>query len=122
MHRRFEPREHNFYRVTFDRNIRAGRFNNELSLASLEQWPLAAIDGVVLELEITDRFSDWIHILAQTFGLQRISVPKYVECTNVVERSRIGHSGSSPRIVLDCPLRITAQTGDLSRSDEGPDA
>jgi hypothetical protein len=108
----YESREHNSYRVTFDRNIRAGRFTGELSLANREQWPLAPIDGVVLELKFTDRFPNWMHALAQTFRLQRISVPKYVECMNVVESARIGKSRSSPRIVLDCPLRMTTQTGD----------
>jgi hypothetical protein len=108
----YEPHENNFYRVTFDRHIRAGRFTGTLSLANLEQWPLAPIDGVVLEMKFTDRFPSWMHTLVQVFDLQRISVPKYVECVNVVERSRIGKSGSSPRIVLDCPLRITAQTVD----------
>ncbi len=106
----YEPHEHSFYRVTFDRNIRAGRFTGELSLANLEQWPLAPIDGVVLELKFTDRFPSWMHSLTQIFELQRISVPKYVECMNVVERSKVSISGSSLRVVVDSPNRITAQT------------
>ena len=106
----YEPHEHNFCRVTLDRDIRAGSFTGALSLANLGHWPLAPIDGVVLELKFTDRFPSWMHTLAQIFDLQRISVPKYVECMNVVERSRIGKSGSSPRIALDCPLRFTAET------------
>ena len=108
----FEPPHHHFYRVTFDRNIRAGEFKRELSIANMSAWPRVPIDGVVLELKFTDLFPDWMHELAQIFNLQRISVPKYVECLNTIERAAARRRQSLPRILVDCPLRIVAQTGE----------
>ena len=100
----------NSQRVTFDRHLRAGHFTGELSAASLNDWPAAPVDGVVFEMKFTDRFPSWMEDVAQQFQLQRISVPKYVECINVVDEQRSRQWDTPRRIVLDTPLRVSEQT------------
>jgi hypothetical protein len=71
-------------RVTFDRELRAGPYTGSLDISQLERWKKPHLDGVVLELKFTDRPPDWMHDLAVDYDLQRISVPKYVECVNLL--------------------------------------
>lgn len=80
----YEPSGNNSVRVTFDRQIRAGRFNGKLSALEVESWPMIAVPGVVLELKFTDRFPNWMHELTQIFDLNRGSMPKYVECVTLL--------------------------------------
>ena len=104
----YEPADTNFYRVTFDRNIRAGQFNGTLTIADRDQWPLVPFQGVVFELKFTDRFPEWMGTLVETFDLQRISVPKYVECMNLVEISVARRHDTEQRIVVDRPPHLVA--------------
>jgi hypothetical protein len=53
-------------------------------VANLQGWARPDIGGVVLELKFTDRFPYWMQTLAETFNLQRTSVPKYVECATLL--------------------------------------
>jgi hypothetical protein len=80
----YEPASNNSTRVTFDRRIRAGRFNGQLSALDIQDWPLIEVAGVVLELKFTDRFPNWMHEMAQLFDLCRGSMPKYVECVSLI--------------------------------------
>ncbi len=80
----YEPPSSNTVRVTFDRDLRAGRFRGSLSVADLQRWARPDVGGVVLELKFTDRFPNWMHTLTETFNLQRTSVPKYVECVTLL--------------------------------------
>ncbi len=81
----YEPAGMNTVRVTFDRQLRAGRYTGTLSALDEGTWPMVEVAGVVLELKFTDRFPNWMHELTQIFDLRRGSMPKYVECV-----SRIG--------------------------------
>lgn len=85
----YEPPSSNIVRVTFDRELRAGRYRGSLSVRDLQRWAKPEIGGVVLELKFTDRFPHWMHTLVETFNLYRTSVPKYVECVTLVNN---GHS------------------------------
>jgi hypothetical protein len=80
----YEPRTSNVYRVTFDRDLRAGRYANSLNVPDLHSWARPKIGGIVLELKFTDRFPQWMEMLVETFNLNRISMPKYVECVTLI--------------------------------------
>ena len=82
----YEPPNNNVVRVTFDRQLRGCGYLGTFGLPPLERWCQPHIDGVILELKFTDRFPHWMHALAQHFDLERRSVPKYVECSSVVNR------------------------------------
>jgi hypothetical protein len=101
----YEPADNNFCRVTLDRQLRAGRFSGTFGLGSSNDWQPAPVDGVVLEFKFTDRFPRWMHDLAQQFNLQKISVPKYVECMNMMEQRSSRQRATALRIVVDRPLR-----------------
>jgi hypothetical protein len=81
----YEPPDNNAVRVTFDREIRAGRFAGTLSAVNVDEWPMIPVPGVVLELKFTDRFPNWMCELTQIFELQRGSMPKYVECMSLLQ-------------------------------------
>jgi hypothetical protein len=97
----YEPPDSNQYRVTFDRNLLAGSFRGRLSVADLRRWARPELDGVVLELKFNGRFPDWMGELVRLFNLQRISVPKYVECVTVIDGSPLRHLGrrAAPDII-----------------------
>lgn len=80
----YEPGDSNVYRVTFDRELRAGRFRHDLTITDWQTWARPEIGGVVLELKFTDRFPSWMELLVETFNLRRVSVPKYVECVTLL--------------------------------------
>lgn len=103
----YESIDDNSQRVTFDRHLRAGRFSGELSCLDFEKWPLAPLHGVVFEMKFTGRFPDWMHDLAQEFDLDRISVPKYVECINLLEERRANLNQTERRFMLDSPLHVS---------------
>ncbi|MCA9213720.1 MAG: polyphosphate polymerase domain-containing protein [Planctomycetales bacterium] len=80
----YERQGDNAVRVTFDRELRAGKFDGELSVADLEEWDKPPMGGVVLELKFTDRFPDWMLTLVQHFDLTRTGFAKYCKCVNSV--------------------------------------
>jgi hypothetical protein len=94
----------NAQRVTFDRELRAGKFTGRLTCENFETWPLIALGGVVFEMKFTDRFPLWMHDLAVMFELDRISVPKYVECINMVDMDRTQTLDLPRRFHLERPL------------------
>ncbi|MEX2187888.1 MAG: polyphosphate polymerase domain-containing protein [Pirellulales bacterium] len=102
----YEPPSDNRYRVTFDSELRAGEFHDHLGIDDLEQWEKPTIHGVVLELKFTDRRPDWMSDCVQRFSLKRISVPKYVECANLVDRQRASREGDDRRAFADQPVEI----------------
>jgi hypothetical protein len=81
----YEPPNNNIVRVTFDRQLRGGPFRGKFGLDDQDQWVAPKLGGVVLELKFTDRFPHWMHTLTETFNLNRISVPKYVECVSLID-------------------------------------
>jgi SPX domain protein involved in polyphosphate accumulation len=93
----YEPPDSNQYRVTFDRNLMAGSYRGQLSVADLLRWARPQIDGVVLELKFNGRFPDWMADLVRLFNLQRTSLPKYVECVTVIDGSPLRHLGRRAR-------------------------
>ncbi len=102
----YEPPSDNRYRVTFDTELRAGEFRDQLGIGGLDQWEQPTIDGVVVELKFTDRRPNWMSECVQRFSLKRISVPKYVECANVVDRQRAERDGNARRAFADQPVAI----------------
>jgi hypothetical protein len=74
----------NSVRVTFDRQLEGGVYvpGTELSIPTDSARP--KMEGVVLELKFTDRFPNWMELLAEDFNLQRTSVPKYVKCVDAL--------------------------------------
>lgn len=74
-------------RVTFDRQLVGAPYREGDRLAVTSKFHRAAIAGVILELKYQGRFPGWMGRLVQTFDLQRRSVPKYVECFDVLPRA-----------------------------------
>ena len=77
----------NHYRVTFDRHVRGSRYDPRVGLHLPERAKMARIPGVVLEMKYINEPADWMVDIAKRFHLERTSVPKYVECIDVVEPS-----------------------------------
>lgn len=93
----YEPPDSNLYRVTFDRRLLAGKYTGRLTVAGLEKWARPQVGGVVLELKFTDRFPSWMRDCVQFFNLDRIHMPKYVECMTVLDGSPLRHLGRRAR-------------------------
>jgi hypothetical protein len=102
----YEPPSDNRYRVTFDTELKAGAFRNQLGIGDLDQWSKPTIDGTVVELKFTDRRPNWMNECVQRFQLKRISVPKYVECVNMVDGERAAKLGGDRRMISDQPVAI----------------
>jgi SPX domain protein involved in polyphosphate accumulation len=102
----YEPPSDNRYRVTFDSELKAGEFHDRLGVGDLEQWSKPTIEGVVIELKFTDRRPNWMSECVQRFSLKRISVPKYVECVNLVDGQKATRNASDRRMVSDQPVAI----------------
>ena len=67
----------NSARLTIDRDVR-GQTRHEIAFTTAMEDPVYPFgDRCVLELKFTDRFPDWFHDLAQHFGLNQSSAPKY---------------------------------------------
>lgn len=105
----YESTEDNSQRVTFDRHLRAGAFHGTLSCQDFERWPRAPLQGVVFEMKFTGFYPNWMHQLAQEFDLDRISVPKYVECINLLDERRANEHQTERRFLLDSPLHVSQQ-------------
>jgi hypothetical protein len=65
-------------RVTLDRKIAGHRWYREAGLNLPEEKADIPEKGVVLELKYNGRAPRWMHDLVTSFGLQRLSFPKYV--------------------------------------------
>ncbi len=74
-------------RVTFDRSLEGGPYVPGTDLAIPKDTARPKLEGVVLELKFTDRFPNWMELLAEDFNLQRTSVPKYVQCVDALKRA-----------------------------------
>ena len=77
----------NHYRVTFDRLVRGSNYDPRVGLHLPERTKMARIPGVVLEMKYINKPADWMVQIARRFHLERTSVPKYVECIDVVDPS-----------------------------------
>lgn len=102
----YEPPLDNRYRVTFDTELKAGEYRDQLGIGDLDQWARPTINGVVVELKFTDRLPNWMNDCVRRFSLKRISVPKYVECANVIDRLRAERAGVGRRAFADQPVEI----------------
>jgi hypothetical protein len=67
-------------RLTFDRNVQSGRFDQSLQINKLDARFQPKVPGTILELKFTDRFPGWMRDLAQCFNLTRSPMAKYVAC------------------------------------------
>lgn len=89
----YESRGGNQYRVTFDRNVCGSDYNAGSGLIMPPRSRMTKIDGVVLEMKYIDRPASWMTDLSQRFGLTSQSVPKYVECVDVLQTTPWSNSG-----------------------------
>jgi hypothetical protein len=80
----FECDSNNQYRVTFDREVCGSPHVPGSGIVMPPRKKMSRIDGVVLELKFVNKPARWMTQLTKRFGLQPISVPKYVECVNVL--------------------------------------
>ena len=71
-------------RVTFDRKIAGHPYDPAAGLATPADTAVVAVNGVVLELKYNGRAPRWMHDLITSFGLQRLSFPKYVYAVNAL--------------------------------------
>jgi hypothetical protein len=71
-------------RVTFDREIAGRPYEPRAGLTVPEDEAMVKANGVVLELKYNGRAPRWIHDLITSFGLQRLSFPKYVYAMNAM--------------------------------------
>ena len=85
-------------RITLDRELVGGMYHagSELAIPTAGAHPY--VGGVVFEMKFTDRFPPWMHELAQTFNLQRTSVPKYCLCVEALNLARPGWVRKTSRI------------------------
>jgi hypothetical protein len=67
-------------RLTFDRDVQSGHFDEHLRINRLDDRFQPRVDGVILELKFTDRFPFWMHELVREFNLKRCPMAKYVTC------------------------------------------
>jgi hypothetical protein len=65
-------------RVTFDREIAGRSYDPRMGLTVPDDEAMVKVNGVVLELKYNGRQPRWMHDLVISFGLQRLSFPKYV--------------------------------------------
>jgi hypothetical protein len=65
-------------RVTFDRDIAGHHYDPRMGLTVPDDEATVKVNGVVLELKYNGRAPRWILDLIMSFGLQRLSFPKYV--------------------------------------------
>ena len=79
----------NRIRVTFDRELSAYRFEQRKGIQIASEAYPAEMNGVILEFKFTDRFPLWMREMAQLFGLQKRSVPKYVKCVKALRSANI---------------------------------
>lgn len=71
-------------RVTFDRQVVGHEYRPGQGLNILDDEAPVAEKGVVLELKYNGGIPYWMHDLISSFGLQRISYPKYVYCVDAL--------------------------------------
>ncbi len=89
----FECKSNNQYRVTFDRDVCGSPFSSGMGLVMPPRKMMSRIAGVVLELKFVNRPARWMTELTQRFGLEAISVPKYVECVDVLRPQHLSRFG-----------------------------
>lgn len=82
----FQSDDGNQYRVTFDREIQGRPYTPGHGLRMPEKAELSKIPGVVLEMKFTNTPAIWMTNIAQKHNLRPTSVPKYIECIDVVNR------------------------------------
>lgn len=80
------PGEHDFARVTFDRNLHGSPYSGSFDLPSEHKWQKPRLGSTILELKFTDTIPAWMRQLIQVFNLERCSVPKYVTCATGIDR------------------------------------
>jgi len=84
--------EGNHMRVTFDRQIVGGRYENNAFIRCPKNMYDADVRGVVLELKFNESFPRWMSDLIYAFDLQRCSVPKYIACGNAIGFADLGQA------------------------------
>jgi hypothetical protein len=97
----------NELRVTFDRGLRAGRYQVPDPIAPPASSERSPLNGVVLEIKFTDRFPRWMHDLILVFNLTRRPFAKYITCVQTMGeyQMRLALAGDG------CPARICAPPG-----------
>ena len=89
----YESSAGNQYRVTFDRNVFGSDYQPGNGLTMPPRSQMTNIGGVILEMKYVGRPASWMIDLSRRFGLKAQSVPKYVECVDVVVPTRLSTAG-----------------------------
>ena len=76
--------ESDLVRVTFDRQLNGCEFDRRTPLVPPPIGTMPNVGGVILEVKFTDRFPPWMQEMAESFNLQRRSVPKYNLCVKAM--------------------------------------
>jgi SPX domain protein involved in polyphosphate accumulation len=96
----YMSRHDNSARLTMDRDLHGANWAGDLHDLSGTHWRKPAIKGVILELKFTQRFPRWMAELVQRFEVQRVSVPKYVECVLAVREPQYAQVGRLGNMAL----------------------
>ena len=76
----------NSVRVTFDRDVIGGQYDEQLQVRPLADHLQPRINGTILELKFTDRFPAWMRELVLQHNLVRQQMAKYVSCAVALDR------------------------------------
>ena len=90
----YESRGGNQYRVTFDRNVRGSDYLIGSGLTIPPRSQMSKIEGVILEMKYLDHPASWMIDFSRRFGLKSQSVPKYVECVDVLKPTTWSNTGA----------------------------
>ena len=90
----------NSARLTLDRELCGAEWTDQFGELSGERWRPVPIEHVILELKFTQRFPLWMGELVRRLDLQRISMPKYVECISALREPRFSPAGRIGRLAV----------------------
>jgi hypothetical protein len=77
-------------RVTFDREIAGRPYDPRMGLTVPDDEAMVKVNGVVLELKYNGRKPGWMQDLIMSYGLERLSFPKYVYALDALGFARHG--------------------------------
>ena len=68
-------------RITFDEDIKSGRFNHDLFNEKISLYKALEDDGVILEVKYNNKLPKFINDIIKTVPMIRIAASKFALCT-----------------------------------------